>query len=102
MAMQVIPLSSRKTTGGLAEGIAPFLQLPHFSGSVVKKIGCKKARTFEDFFHMSMQERAELLEKVAGFFSAEIQYVGMVLEMMPSVTLEVKCETEDEEGIKTG
>ncbi|KAL5720228.1 DnaJ protein erdj2a [Ranunculus cassubicifolius] len=28
--IQAVPLSSRKATGGSGEGIAPFLQLPHF------------------------------------------------------------------------
>lgn len=39
--MQAVPLSARKTTGGAPEGIAPFLQLPHISESVVKKVARK-------------------------------------------------------------
>lgn len=39
--MQAVPLSARKTTGGAPEGIAPFLQLPHFSETVVKKVARK-------------------------------------------------------------
>lgn len=39
--MQAVPLSARKATGGSSEGIAPFLQLPHFSEAVVKKISRK-------------------------------------------------------------
>jgi len=39
--MQAVPLSARKTTGGSPEGIAPFLQLPHISESVVKKVARK-------------------------------------------------------------
>uniref|UniRef100_A0A6M2F3L6 J domain-containing protein n=1 Tax=Populus davidiana TaxID=266767 RepID=A0A6M2F3L6_9ROSI len=100
--IQAVPLSARKATGGSTEGIAPFLQLPHFTESVVKKIARKKVRTFEDFHDMTLQERAEVLQQVAGFSSAEVQDVEMVLEMMPSVTVEVRCETEGEEGIQEG
>lgn len=39
--VQAVPLSARKATGGSAEGIAPFLQLPHFSEAVIKKIARK-------------------------------------------------------------
>ncbi|KAH8482962.1 hypothetical protein H0E87_027636 [Populus deltoides] len=99
--IQAVPLTARKATGGSTEG-APFLQLPHFSESVVKKIARKKVRTFEDFRDMTLQERAELLEQVAGFSSDKVQDVEMVLGMMPSVTVEVRCETEGEEGIQEG
>jgi len=51
---------------------------------------------------MTLQERAELLEQVAGFSSDKVQDVEMVLGMMPSVTVEVRCETEGEEGIQEG
>ncbi|KAF2315559.1 hypothetical protein GH714_040067 [Hevea brasiliensis] len=100
--IQAVPLSARKTTGGSTEGIAPFLQLPHFSESVIKKIARKKVRTFQDFCDMALQDRADLLEQVAGFSSSEVQDIEMVLEMMPSVTIEVRCETEGEEGIQDG
>ncbi|EEF49040.1 dnaJ protein ERDJ2A [Ricinus communis] len=99
--VQAVPLSARKSTGGSPEGIAPFLQLPHFSESVIKKIARKKVRTFQDFCDMTREERHELLEP-AGFSSSEIEDVEMVLEMMPSVTVEVRCETEGEEGIQEG
>ena len=36
--MQAVPLSARKASGGNSEGIAPFLQLPHFTVATVKKI----------------------------------------------------------------
>jgi len=62
----------------------------------------QKVRTFEDFRDMTLQERAELLEQVAGFSSDKVQDVEMVLGMMPSVTVEVRCETEGEEGIQEG
>ncbi|XP_011046053.1 PREDICTED: dnaJ protein ERDJ2A [Populus euphratica] len=99
--IQAVPLSARKATGGSTE-CAPFLQLPHFSESVIKKIARKKVRTFEDFRDMTLQERAELLEQVAGFSSDKVKDVEMVLGMMPSVTVEVRCETEGEEGIQEG
>ncbi|XP_061947887.1 dnaJ protein ERDJ2A-like isoform X1 [Populus nigra] len=99
--IQAVPLTARKATGGSTEG-APFLQLPHFSESVIKKIARKKVRTFEDFRDMTLQERAELLEQVAGFSSDQVKDVEMVLGMMPSVTVEVRCETEGEEGIQEG
>jgi hypothetical protein len=38
---QAVPLSARKAGGGNSEGIAPFLQLPHFSEATVKKIARK-------------------------------------------------------------
>ncbi|KAF8395357.1 hypothetical protein HHK36_019303 [Tetracentron sinense] len=100
--MQAVPLSARKTAGGSGEGIAPFLQLPHFSEAIVKKIARKKVRTFQELRDMTPQERAELLTQAAGFSAAEAQDVEMVLEMMPSMTIEITCETEGEEGIQEG
>ncbi|XP_050263021.1 dnaJ protein ERDJ2A-like [Quercus robur] len=100
--IQAVPLSARKSIGGSAEGIAPFLQLPHFTEAVIKKIARKKVRTFQDLQEMSLEERSELLAQVAGFSPAEVQDVEMVLEMMPSITVEVTCETEGEEGIQEG
>ncbi|XP_061997214.1 dnaJ protein ERDJ2A-like [Rosa rugosa] len=100
--IQAVPLSARKAIGGSSEGIAPFLQLPHFSEVVVKKIARKKLRVFQELRDMSMQERAELLSQVAGFSPAEVEDVEMVLAAMPSISLDVKCETEGEEGIQEG
>ncbi|KAL7247868.1 hypothetical protein ACSBR2_002722 [Camellia fascicularis] len=100
--IQAVPLSARKASGASSEGIAPFLQLPHFSEAVVKKIARKKVRTFQDLRDMTPQERAELLTQVASFSSAESQDVEIVLEMMPSITIDVTCETEGEEGIQEG
>ncbi|XP_038686006.1 dnaJ protein ERDJ2A-like [Tripterygium wilfordii] len=100
--IQAVPLSARKASGGSSEGIAPFLQLPHFSEAVIRKIARKKVRSFQELVDMTLQNRAELLTQVAGFSSAEVQDVEMVLEMMPSITIEVKCETEGEEGIQEG
>ncbi|KAH9667958.1 DnaJ protein ERDJ2A [Citrus sinensis] len=99
--IQAVPLSSRKATGGSTEGTAPFLQLPHFTEAVIKKIA-RKVRTFQELRDMSLQDRAELLSQVGGFSSTEVQDVEMVLQMMPSLTVEVTCETEGEEGIQEG
>ncbi|KAK2983586.1 hypothetical protein RJ640_023120 [Escallonia rubra] len=100
--IQAVPLSARKAAGGSAEGIAPFLQLPHFSEAIIKKIARKKVRSFQDLWDMTLQDRAELLTQVAGLSASEVQDVEMVLEMMPSITVEVTCETEGEEGIQEG
>ncbi|CAL9008761.1 unnamed protein product [Prunus brigantina] len=100
--IQAVPLSARKATGGSSEGIAPFLQLPHFSEAVIKKIARKKLRVLQELQDMSLQDRAELLSQTAGFLSDEVQDVEMVLETMPSISIEVKCETEGEEGIQEG
>lgn len=100
--IQAVPLSARKATGGSSEGIAPFLQLPHFSEAVVKKISRKKVRTFQELQDMTLEDRAELLSQTASFSSAEVQDVEVVLEMMPSLTIDVNCETEGEEGIQEG
>ncbi|KAJ1387900.1 Sec63 domain [Sesbania bispinosa] len=100
--IQAVPLSARKTTGGSPEGIAPFLQLPHVNETVIKKVARKKVRTFQELHDMDSQERAELLTQTAGLSSAEVQDIEMVLDMMPSLTLEVTCETEGEEGIQEG
>ncbi|KAG2717777.1 hypothetical protein I3843_03G190400 [Carya illinoinensis] len=99
--IQAVPLSAKKATGGSAEGIAPFLQLPHFSEAVTKKMA-RKVRTFQELRDMSLPERAELLAQIAGFSPDCVQDVEMVLEMMPSITIEVACETEGEDGIQEG
>ncbi|KAB1209523.1 hypothetical protein CJ030_MR6G002442 [Morella rubra] len=100
--MKAVPLSARKATGGSAEGIAPFLQLPHFSEAVIKKIARKKVRTFQELQDMSLPERTELLAQVAGFSPDYVQDVETVLEMMPSITIDATCETEGEEGVQEG
>lgn len=51
---------------------------------------------------MKPQERAELLTQVAGFSDVEAQDVEIVLEMMPSISIDLTCETEGEEGIQEG
>ncbi|PIN00047.1 Molecular chaperone (DnaJ superfamily) [Handroanthus impetiginosus] len=100
--IQAVPLSARKATGASSEGYGPFLQLPHFSESVVKRIARKKVRSFQDLREMKPQERAELLTQVAGFTADESQDVEVVLEMMPSISIDMTCETEGEEGIQEG
>ncbi|RZC57201.1 hypothetical protein C5167_004510 [Papaver somniferum] len=99
--IQAVPLSARKATGS-GDGNAPFLQLPHFSEAVIKKIARKKVRSFQELQDMTEMERAELLTQIAGFTPAEVQDVEIVLEMMPSITIEIICETEGEEGIQEG
>lgn len=100
--IQAVPLSARKTIGGSAEGVAPFLQLPHFSEAIMKKLARKKVRTFQELGEMTQQDRADLLTAVAGFSSTEVNDVEKVLEMMPFLTIEVTCETEGEEGVQEG
>ncbi|KAL7137417.1 hypothetical protein ABFS83_10G090900 [Erythranthe nasuta] len=100
--IQAVPLSARKATGASSEGYGPFLQLPHFSESVVKKIARKKVRSFQDLREMNQQERAELLTQAADFSANELQDVEVVLEMMPSISIDITCETEGEEGIQEG
>ncbi|KAK1366555.1 Translocation protein SEC63 like [Heracleum sosnowskyi] len=100
--IQAVPLSAKKAGGGSPEGNAPFLQLPHFSEAVIKKIARKKVRSFQDLRDMTLQDRDELLSQVAGFTAADVQDVERVLEMMPSLTVDITCETEGEEGIQEG
>ncbi|KZV48942.1 hypothetical protein F511_09538 [Dorcoceras hygrometricum] len=100
--IQAVPLSARKSIGASSEGYGPFLQLPHFSEGVVKKIARKKVRTFQDFRDMKQQERAELLAQTADFSAEESHDVEMVLDMMPAISIELTFETEGEEGIQEG
>ncbi|XP_051131604.1 dnaJ protein ERDJ2-like isoform X2 [Andrographis paniculata] len=100
--IQAVPLSSRKATGASSEGYGPFLQLPHFSESIVKKIARKKVRSFQDLREMKSQVRTDLLTQAAGFSNDEARDVEIVLEMMPSISLDITCETEGEEGIQEG
>ncbi|KAM0833226.1 hypothetical protein ACQ4PT_064394 [Festuca glaucescens] len=100
--IQAVPLSARKAGGGNSEGIAPFLQLPHFSEATVKKIARKKIRAFQELCDMSQVERAALLTQVAGLSEEEAQDVELVLEMVPTIEVDIRCETEGEEGIQEG
>ncbi|KAJ0817572.1 putative DnaJ domain, Sec63 domain, Chaperone J-domain superfamily [Helianthus annuus] len=87
--IQAVPLSARKATGGSTEGNAPFFQLPHFNEAVMKKIARKKVKSLQEFRDMKTEDRAELLSQIGGFSAAEIQDVESVLNMMPSITVEV-------------
>lgn len=100
--IQAVPLTARKAAGGSADGIAPFLQLPYFNDDIIKKITRKKVRTFQDFQDISVDVRAELLSQVAGFSPPQVVDVEKVMELIPSLTVEVTCETEGEEGIQEG
>ncbi|KAG8064012.1 hypothetical protein GUJ93_ZPchr0004g40363 [Zizania palustris] len=100
--IQAVSLSARKAGGGNSEGIAPFLQLPHFTEATVKKIARKKIRAFQELCDMSVEERMALLTQVAGLSDEEAQDVELVLEMIPSIEVDIKCETEGEEGIQEG
>ncbi|KAL2630326.1 hypothetical protein R1flu_015012 [Riccia fluitans] len=106
--VQAVPLSARKVSeraanaGGSPDGFAPFLQLPHFTENVVKKLGRKRMRTFQELRDLPKEERAELLKSAGGFTDQEVEDVEAVLEMMPSISVEVTCTTEGEEGIQEG
>ncbi|CAH8378955.1 unnamed protein product [Eruca vesicaria subsp. sativa] len=100
--VQAVPLSARKSSGVSSEGISPFLQLPHFSDAVVKKIARKKVKSFQELQEMSVEDRSELLTQVAGLSATDVDDIEKVLEMMPSLTVDITCETEGEEGIQEG
>lgn len=60
----------------------------------------QKIRSFQELKEMTTQERAELLSQIDGFSAAQVLDVERVLELMPSTTAEVTCETEGEESIQ--
>jgi translocation protein SEC63 len=106
--IQAVPLSARKVservvaTGGSADGVAPFLQLPRFDDTVVKKLSRKKVRTLQDLRDLTTEERSDLLTNTAGFSAQDAADVESVLQMIPSIHLDVVCETEGEEGVQSG
>ncbi|XWS43448.1 hypothetical protein CRYUN_Cryun16bG0104700 [Craigia yunnanensis] len=102
LTQNIVRASARMIAGGSSEGVAPFLQLPHFNKAIVKKISRKKVQTFQDLRDMTLEDIVELLAQVAGLATAETKDVEMVLEMMPSLTIDITCETEGEEGIQEG
>jgi len=51
---------------------------------------------------MSVEDRAALLTQVAGLSEEQARDVELVLEMIPSIEVDIKCETEGEEGIQEG
>lgn len=62
----------------------------------------QKVRTLEDLRDTKPEESAELLAQAAGFSAIEVDDVEKVLQMMPSLSMDVKCETEGEDGIQEG
>ena len=49
---------------------------------------------------MTVQERSDLLVQTVGLSVNQVHDIELVLETMPSVTVEVTCETDGEEGIQ--
>ncbi|EFJ34057.1 hypothetical protein SELMODRAFT_439099 [Selaginella moellendorffii] len=101
---QAVTLNSRKGSdrASLMEGSAAFMQLPHFDDSVHKKLTRKKVRTLQEFRDLKMDERKELLSTLAGFSQGQIVDVEEVLDMIPTVTIDVTCGTEGEEFVQEG
>ncbi|PKA56614.1 hypothetical protein AXF42_Ash012744 [Apostasia shenzhenica] len=100
--VQAVPLSARQASAGNPEGIASFLQLPHFTEATLNKIFRKKLRSLQDLMDLGEADRAEILTDIGGLSTAEAQDIESVLQMIPSITIEVTCETEGEEGIQEG
>ncbi|CAN6913504.1 unnamed protein product [Brassica oleracea] len=96
--VQAVPLSLRKLS---SEGTAPFLQLPHLNESIAQKIALQVG-SFKEFQDLSLEERSKLLKEVAGLSETDVADVEKVLEMIPSLKIEVTCKTEGEEGIQEG
>lgn len=96
--MQAVPLSARKSS---SEGTAPFLQLPHLNETIAKKIALQVG-SFKEFQDLSLDERSKLLKEVAGLSESDVADMEKVLEMIPSLKMEVTCKTEGEEGIQEG
>ncbi|CAM6098125.1 unnamed protein product [Calypogeia fissa] len=101
--IQAVPLSAKKlseraiTCGGNVDGVAPFLQLPHFKDVVIKRLVSKKVRCLQDLRDLSKEGREDVLTSVEGLSKAAADDVQAVLETMPSISLDVVCETEGEE-----
>ncbi|KAK8939642.1 Chaperone protein dnaJ 49 [Platanthera guangdongensis] len=99
---QAVPLSARKAITGNSEGIAQFLQLPHFTETTVKKIVPKKVRSVQELQALNAEERVKLLTEIAELSVPESRDVEFVLDMIPDIKLDISCETEGEEGIQEG
>lgn len=84
-----------------SEDTAPFLQLPHLNETIAKKIALQVG-SFKEFQDLSLEERSILLKEVAGLSETDVADVKKVLEMIPSLKIEVTCKTEGEEGIQEG
>ena len=61
----------------------------------------QKVRTFQDLREMTPNDRMDLLTQT-GFSDIEANDVEVVLDMMPSITMDVTYETEGEEQIQEG
>ncbi|XP_010449105.1 PREDICTED: dnaJ protein ERDJ2B [Camelina sativa] len=96
--VQAVPLSARKSS---SEGIAPFLQLPHVNDSIAKSIALQ-VKSFQEFQELSLEERSKLFREVGGLSETDVQDIEKVLEMIPSLKINVICKTEGEEGIQEG
>jgi translocation protein SEC63 len=96
--VQAVPLSARKSS---SEDIAPFLQLPHFNESIAKSIALQ-VKSFQKFQELSLAERSKLLREVVSLSETDVQDIEKVLEMIPSLKINVTCKTEGEEGIQEG
>ncbi|XP_010439505.1 PREDICTED: dnaJ protein ERDJ2B [Camelina sativa] len=96
--VQAVPLSARKSS---SDGIAPFLQLPHVNDSIAKSIALQ-VKSFREFQELSLEERSKLLREVGGLSETDVQDIEKVLEMIPSLNINVICKTEGEEGIQEG
>lgn len=57
-------------------------------------------QSFQELRDMAIQERFDLLVKTAGFSASQVNDIELVLEMIPSITIEVVCQTDGEEGIR--
>ncbi|WZY77373.1 hypothetical protein YC2023_023757 [Brassica napus] len=82
--VEAVPLSARKSSGVSSEGIAPFLWLPHFSDTVVKKIARKKVKSFQELQEISLADRSELLTQTE---SEEGIQEGDIVTLQAWVTL---------------
>ncbi|CAH2078392.1 unnamed protein product [Thlaspi arvense] len=96
--VQAVPLSTRKSS---SEGIAPFLQLPHVNDAIAKNLALQ-AKSFREFQELSSEERSKLLREAAGLSETDVVDIEKVLEMIPSLKIDVTCKTEGEEGIQEG
>ncbi|OEL30143.1 DnaJ protein ERDJ2A [Dichanthelium oligosanthes] len=62
----------------------------------------QKIRAFQELCDMTLEDRATLLIQVAGLSEEQAHDVELVLEMIPSIEVDIKCETEGEDGIQEG
>ncbi|CAM6122131.1 unnamed protein product [Calypogeia fissa] len=83
--------------GGNLDGVAPVLQLPQFKDVVIKRLVRKKVRCLQDLRDLRKEDREDVLTSVGGLSNAAADDVQAVLETMPSISLDVVCETEGEE-----